>query len=332
MGIIVGGLARLLAAVGLPAFTAFLAAVRPGGAFSEPTPSTPEALSRGVSALRASVRAPARVDYDPRSLGIAGQFVAIRVENAGDASVSVTHLHASFAATRDGVAFPCNAHVGVTTGAVEPSHLDPGRSFTFERLLDCTMPLPGRYDVRAWIHVAPDESRGREARAGVFLGSFQVDVTATAGNAPRPLPSRPGLYALMTGAPTAAPMTSSAWAKGGYQVVVALINGSGTSAPVGPAHVSLLVFKRGEALPCKGREEQLWEPPSLPPGAMHVVRVPVTCAPAGEGRYDIVGRFALAGGAEVEIGRVGLLVTQSPEILFTPEWPPLPVTPTPGGP
>ncbi|HEY8090759.1 MAG TPA: hypothetical protein VIF09_23015 [Polyangiaceae bacterium] len=281
-------------------------------------PGSPEPASFGdLSTLRASLHGPARLDYEPRSLGVAGQFVSIRVENTGAGTVPIPHLHASFAATREDVAFPCNVHVAGAQGAIEPPRLDPGQSFTFERLLDCAMTLPGRYDVRVWMHVDREKENLGDAGVGAFVGSLAIEVMANAGNAPHALPAHPGLYALMTGAPTAPPMTADAWARGDYQVVVALVNGGREPVPVGPARVSLLVFKQGAGLPCAGQED-LQQPASLAPGRAHVVRVPVTCAPTREGHYELVGRLSLGGEAQTEIGRVGLLVTQDATFQFMP--------------
>jgi len=312
--------AALLGAVAIPACStphAYAPTVSSPAAVTESEPRP--VLRDDLSDVRASLRAPPRFAYDAQSLGVAGQFVSIRLENVTGRVVPIDHLHAAFSATREGVAFACNTHVRAGAGAIEPARLEPGQSVTFERLLDCTMPLPGRYDVRVWIHAADrDESERDRAGIGLFAGSFQVDVTPN-GNIPRPVSSRAGLYALMTGASTAPPMPADAWAKGGYEVVVALINASNRAVAVGPSHASLLVFKTGAPLPCAGRQERLAEPETLAPGGVRVTRVPVECAPTEEGHYEIVGRFAVGNAPEEEIGRVGLLVTQSPYFLFTPE-------------
>jgi hypothetical protein len=293
-------------------------------------PSTPPGPAVGeLSELRASLHVPARVDFDPQSLGIARHFVSIRLENTGTHDVLVDHLHATFSAVRDGVAFQCNAHVRGAEGAIEPSHLAPGQSFTLERALDCTMPLPGRYELRVWIHHAELEGQERSRPGGgVYVGASPVEIVAQ-NNAPLAVPSHPGLYALLTGATVSAPMPSDAWMKGGYQVAVALVNGGPAPATLDSARVSLLVFKEGAGLPCAGREQPLDEPDVLAPGEVHVVRVPVTCAPTEPGRYTIVGRFVMGSGPQLEIGRVGLLAIRNPDLLFTTDWPPLPHLETP---
>src|SRR5208283_2075780 len=131
----------------------------PSGSPPAPTEPGPDAVSRGnLSDLRGSVSGPARLAYDPQSLGVAGQFVSIRVENTGSRVLPLAQLHASFATTREGVAFPCNTHVRGSAGALEPIQLRPAQSATFERLLDCRMPLPGHYEVRVGIHTADRDS------------------------------------------------------------------------------------------------------------------------------------------------------------------------------
>lgn len=290
----------------------------------------------GLARLKVALSAPARVDYDPASLGIAAHYVSIRLENRGPEPIPVTHLHASFSCARQGVAFPCNAHVGQTADAIEPARIDPGQSFAYERRLDCEMPLPGRYDVTVWIHPGEGEDE-HEARGGgaslatpepdtragqgVYAGSFDLDVVAADGNEPHAVPSRPGLFAIMIAATTAAPMKPADWVRGGYRAVVALINGGNRPIAVGPAYVSIVVFKRGESTPCTGKREPLEAPPDLRPGMLYTARVPVTCAPKVEGQYEIVGRLKLEPMTDVEIGRIGLLVTENPYFQLTPRSP-----------
>lgn len=280
------------------------------------------AVEGDLSTLRASLRGPVHLDYSPQSLGPVGAFVAIRVQNVGERAVGVGHLHASFEATRDGVAFGCNTHVDRAEGVVEPTQLGPSQTFTFERLLDCAMPLPGRYDVRVWMHVGEEGRGAREGQPGVFVGSLEVEVEGKGGNVPRPVPSRNGLYALMMGAPAARPMTAVEWGRCNYRVVVALVNGGHGVVQVGSAHMTVLEFRKRTPVPCAGRREEIDEPATLAPGAIHLSRVPVACAPTQEGQYDLVGRFALDGGEEIEIGRIGLLVTETLNYIFSSPEPP----------
>lgn len=295
---------------------AYAPSVAPGGMPVEP--AAPVVSVGNLSDLRASLDALGHLAYDWQSLGVAAAFIKIRLTNPGPRDVPVGQLHATFAATRNGVAFPCNSHVGAAAGTPEPSHLEPGRSFTFERLLDCSMPLPGRYEVSVWAHTADREPT--EPSAGVFVGTVAIDVTASA-NAPRLVSLGGEVYAVMSGAPMSVPMGADAWAGGHYQVAVALVNGSDRTVTVGPSSLSLLVSREGELLPCTEGRILLHEPDALAPGTVHVVRVPVTCEPTRQGRYLVVGRFTDREVHDVEIGRFGLLVTGNPYFSFAAEWP-----------
>jgi hypothetical protein len=288
-------------------------------AVGEAKPERPELAL--VSALRTSLRAPAQIDYSPTSLGPSAPFVEIRVENHGPGPVPIPELFASFTAARDGVLFPCGGPVG-RGASRELSRLGPGETFAFERRLDCTMPLPGQYEVSVWIAVAGAEGE-KPPRAAVplFAGSLPIEVTAREGQGPLPVPGRPGLYAMMTGPPVATPMAPEVWTKGGYELLVSLVNGGRDPVAVGPARLSLLVFRKGSALPCASRAQALDEPETLAPGTMHVTRVPVLCVPTSEGHYLITGRLDLGGGRELDIGRVALDVTGDPAMLSTPpDW------------
>jgi hypothetical protein len=323
---VTGGSGTAIAAISMAVCVVCLAYPPAAGAQplrARPLPSEAEPGPADLSALHAWVVGPGNLEYDPHSLGIAGKFVGLLLENPGPSAVALPRLHASFRAVREGVAFPCNAHVGApAAGPAEPSWLGPGQSFAFERLLDCTMPLTGHYDVSVWIHPATGELADHGPPQGaVFVGSFGVDLTARSGQAPRPVPGHPGLYALVTGASTAAPMTEEAWSKGAYQVALALVNGSSRTVSLGGARMQLLVVKRGAKLPCAGRVEPLAEPATLAPGEVHVVHVPVTCVPAGEGQYEVTGRLSIGGEPAITVGRFGLLVTGNPYLLYTPMWP-----------
>jgi hypothetical protein len=258
------------------------------------------------------VRAPSRVPYDATALGLGGHAVAIRLTNPGTEPVRVDRLRVAFTATREGVAFRCKEHVGGSMQTREPASLRGGETFTFERDLDCTMPLPGHYDVSAAWQLSDRDRTGS-------LGTFSIDLVAGKGNLPVPYPARAGLHALMIGNRETRPLTDDAWARGDYRVVLALINGGRQPVEVGPGRLAFLVYKEGSPLPCSGQAEDVALPAALAPGAVHVVRAPVACAPSEEGRYRIIGRFSLvAVGDEIDIGRIPLRVTRDPR-LFTPE-------------
>jgi hypothetical protein len=173
------------------------------------------------------------------------------------------------------------------------------------------MPLPGRYDIAAY--GAVNDAGGRSA----LIGQFPLDVAYSA-TAPRPYPSRPGLYVAMVGEHSTRPLSPEAWARGDYHVVLAVVNGSNRPARVDSARLGLLTYRKGSSLPCSGQAESIQLPAALLPGSTSIVRLPLSCAPSEEGQYEIVGRFALGGGEDIEVGCVSLRVTLAP-ILFDPD-------------
>jgi hypothetical protein len=252
------------------------------------------------------VKAPSSIPYDPAALGVGGRYVSIRVRNLSRRAAKVEGLTTSFSATREGVSFPCREHVGGSPSMREPATLDPGEEHTFERPLDCTMPLPGRYDVKVFVGFAPSPARD-------LAGEITTELVATNHRVPHPQPGHEGLYALMTGGPVTRPLSPEAWKRGDYNVVVALINGGKLPVSLAPARVAFEVFKKGSPLPCSGAAEPLDVPKTLAPGMVHIARAPVACAPSGEGEFEIVGHLALGGTNErAEIGRLGLKVTREP--------------------
>ncbi len=273
-----------------------------------PLPSRPE--------LYVAILGSTRAHYEPSALGLGGHPIEIRLTNVSPRSVDVGPLHAAFTATRDGVAFPCQEHVSRSVHPHEPSWLAPGQSFDFERNLDCTLPLPGAYDVRVFVRLGGGgESIESEA------GQFRLDLEG-GPRAPRPYPPIEGLFVAMTGASTPTSMTPEAWAQGDYRVLIAVINGGRRAIAMGPARIAFATYRQGAKYPCAGEAEALDFGERLDPGNMHVASAPVACAPAQEGHYEIVGRFTLENGSELEVGRIALEVTRYPT-RFTPDlWAP----------
>jgi hypothetical protein len=307
---------------------ALLSACAPAASSSDlrrcaPWTAPSAAPSAAPPTFRLSLRAPSRVTYDPQALGASGAFVTVVLQNVGACTANVPRLHASFAASRDGVAFRCNAHVGAPVGAMEPSWLGPGQSFSFERLLDCSMPLTGRYEVTVAVHPVEDEAgaQGAPQPAGTFAGSFAVDVVAHDGEAPHPLPACPGLYALMTGASTAPPYSAGVSTAGRYSLVLARVNAANREAVVGPARLSLAVSRDGTPISCPAGQSVPVPPATLEAGAINVDRVPLPCEPLPEGRYGIVGTLALGGGDAIEIGHVEVVVTTELPFPAPVDWP-----------
>jgi hypothetical protein len=282
-----------------------------------PTRSVPPDGARLPShpELQAAVHAPARAPYDPNALGPAGRTIAVALTNRGTQTVAIGELRASFTASRDGVAFPCREHIGGSPRNREPSALPPGHSFTFERDLDCTMPLPGQYDVKVFLRLGRDDAALPQEPAGAFV----LELFATSPRVPHPFPSRRGLYALMTGNRRTPPLSADEWKRGDYHVVVALINAGTQTVRVGAGKLAFQVCRQGAKTLCTGQAEAVPLPNELGAGAVHVVQAPIAGAPSAEGRYEIVGRLSLGdGGDDVEIGRIPLHVSGDPS-LYAPE-------------
>jgi hypothetical protein len=275
-----------------------------------PPKTTDEVSLRSVPDVRVVLIAPTHAVYDPQALGVSGQFVTIRVTNDGRRPVALPSLHAVFTATREGVAFPCNERAPNVRGSLEPSTLGAGQSFDFERLLDCRMPLPGKYEVRTWVATADPRDRTVLAGAGEYVGGFEIDVGARDDASPKAVPTTSGLFAIMTGAGEAPPLMPDRWSQGtAYQVAVGLINGGAASLELPAAQLSLLLYKEGSPYPCSQAAVPLDVPSELAPGATYVTHVAVRCTPPAEGRYLIVGSLSAPGIENLPIGRVALQVT-----------------------
>jgi hypothetical protein len=256
------------------------------------------------------IQAPKSARYDAQAFGVAPPLVHVKLTNVGKQPIETGDIAVTFDARRSGVTFPCSAK-RVTDR--RPT-ITPNASVTFDDPIDCTFSLPGRYDVSVFLSVGDGP---RE-----FIESFPFDV-GESPEAPQPYPPHMGLFVLAVGNRATPPLTPDAWARGDYHVAVAVINGSPEPQPVGPARVSFTVYKVGSPLPCAGESQALSFPEALAPGAMQVVRTPITCAPSEEGRYEVVARFTLAGPAhEMTAGRFALRVSRNP-LLFAPD--PLPL-------
>jgi hypothetical protein len=267
--------------------------------------------------VRVVIDAPSGLEYVVDALAAVRESVSVRLANRGTTAVEVGLLRVEFSATRNGVSFPCKKYVGAPVGSREPRVLAPGQSLRVERDLDCMMPLPGHYDVSVYIGLTA-EPENRDAS----VGAFTLDVESK-GPAPRPYPSRPGLYVAMVGDRAARPLSQEAWARGDYHVVLAVVNGSNRPVRVGSGRLAFLTYRKGSRLPCSGQAASLVLPAELAPGAMSTVREPLACAPSEEGQYEVIGRLTFGDPTEeVEVGRVSLKVTRYP-ITFDPDPNPL---------
>ena len=291
-----------------------------GCAVPQQAPAAEPRVVRGQAhnggGLTISVHAPETATYDPDALGIGGRTVTLHIHNDGDKPASIAGLQVTSSASRDGVAFPCVGRAEPSLEERVPAMIGPRSSMDVDRELGCSMPLPGRYDVRVF-------ARTEASSTPRLVGAFSLDVVASA-RAPRPL-GAPGLFALLTGRKFTQPLADRAWREGDYHVVLAVINGSKSSIGLGPAKVSFVVYKKGSPYPCTSEAKPVSLPAELASGGVFTTQLPISCAPTEEGQYEVSARLSLEGAEEIEIGRLGLQVTRDP-LLFTP----LPITPLPG--
>lgn len=262
--------------------------------------------------LKVTVRAPASATYDSSLFGPPQPSVRMRVVNTGPSRVDLPAFHAAFTALRDGVSFFCSPQSKSPPTEHEPSWLAPGMAYTFERTLDCTMPLPGSYQIRAYVTIGT-----QEAVQGQLVETFRFDVLPGT-HPPKAYPSREGLYVSMAGDGLTRPLPPEAWARGDYSVLIALINATNRPLAVGAATLTLTTYKVGSSLPCAGNAEPITFADSIAKGAMLIAKAPVTCAPSEQGDYDIVGNLRLAGSdSNLVAGSIHLTVTKDP-LLFAP--------------
>lgn len=281
--------------------------------------ATPAAPVRGSAAelpvaaprVRVSlVRTTLHATYEPNGMRPSDRTIALRITNDGTTAARLGPIRVAFAAERSGVAFACGAERPSEFHEREPTVLDAGHTVIIEREIDCTMPLPGRYDVRVTATIA-DEL--------LDAGTAVVDVVANAGRGPRAFSGQPGLYGLVVGDRASRPLNPSAWERGDYRVVVALVNGSKREVHLADVRLGFVVYRLGSEIPCAGDVTTLEVPGSLAAGASWSIHVPLACAPSVEGHYAVVGRLSVAG-EEVEAGRFPLLVTDDP-LLYGPRSP-----------
>jgi hypothetical protein len=254
--------------------------------------------------LRVVVRGPGTAPWDPIALGIGGQLVNVTITNEGRAAAAVGDLRVAFSATHDGVEVPCVEHVGGQVHEREPSELAPGASHTWERDIDCTMPMLGRYDVRV--------SVGFAGAPPTPAGSFALDVAGAVGREPQPIVGREGLLAAVSG-PIVVPPTHS------YQATIAIINRGPAVAPLGTVRIVLRSKPDGKELWCEGAPNDVAAPEALGPGRMHVARVPLACDLGAVGVYSVTASLGFPTTRETtEVGRMRVRVTDDPTLFMPP--------------
>jgi len=279
----------------------------PSAEASSPPTSTPESRAPS-SPLAFRIEARPRVPYARASLGPVGYEVTIHVRNASAAPVDVGSLRAVFRATRNGVAFRCGFGTSAPPGVREPKTLAPGSRFAFRREVDCAMPLPGAWAVGVSVAIAGAEPTP--------VGEVAVHLD---GAGPPEHPTLRGLHAAALGNEQSRALGETKWLEGGYNLTVALVNGSAAPLTLEDARAAFKVTKVGTPLACMDEPVKLTTPLTIPPGVVWLERVPITCIMHTTGSYDIVGSLvADRSTAELPLGLVRLQVSSDPQMFAPP--------------
>ncbi len=281
-----------------------------------PSPASPErapALARVVSAGRVdvAVRPPTRVVWTSSTLGPTKPLLRIVVTNDSATALDVSNLRVHLDATREGSPYRCAETAGPAPNAREPSSLPPRASFTFDRAIDCALPLTGSYAVR--VGVSFGDGAWREPHA---VQTFKLDVTPGGRDEPRPVALVPGMWAAL-GASRSLGGESGA---GFGRIALLLVNGSSASIAPPPLRLVLSVHRAGTSIPCEDAPIVVQAPPALAAGASFHQTLEVSCLGLhATGNYEVVGRLMTDAG-EAEVGRLRVEITRDPS-LVTPTYP-----------
>jgi hypothetical protein len=311
---------RFFATLSFTCFVASCARASPAGrasatagaaASSVAEPATAPSHARDVD-VEVQVRGPLRVRYDPNIAGAVTPSLAVVVTNRSSQSLDVSDLLAHLEAVRDGVAFRCANEIGAPLGVREPSTLAPGASHTFDRALDCALPLVGTYSVR--IAVSFGNGRFRIARD---VHAFSLTVTAPPNAGPREVRAQPGLWAAM-----GASRQLVGGAKSGHgHTVVTLVNSSPKPIEVPRMRLAFRVYRVGNPIPCEDQPISLGSPAALGPGDAYSEPADLSCLGlAVPGSYDVAARLIVPGGSEgdreVALGRLRIDVVADPNFVI----------------
>lgn len=252
------------------------------------------------------LRAPKRARWLSSTLSPATPPLAVVVTNRSAAPIDVSDLRVHLDAVREGVSFRCAVEVGPPPGAREPSALAPGESFVFERAIDCTLPLTGRYDLKASVSFGQSASRAPRA-----VRALTLDVKAPEKLEPRPVNALPGVFAAIG---SSAVLVGES-GRGSGRIAVALVNGSSRPVALPTLHLALQVFRAGSPIPCEDAPIALAVPSPLAPGDVHRAPVDVSCLGLDTpGKYEVVVRLRIGERADSaeELGRLRIEISDDP--------------------
>jgi hypothetical protein len=313
-------MARFFATLSLTCLVASCARASPAGRASATPGAAASAVAEPATAPNAArvvdvdvqARGPMRVRYDSNISGAVAPSLAVVVTNRSSQSLDVSDLLAHLEAVRDGVAFRCASEVGVPLGVREPSTLAPGASHTFDRALDCALPLVGTYSVR--IAVSFGNGRFRTARD---VRAFSLTVTAPPNAGPREVEGQPGLWAAM-----GASRQLVGGAKSGHgHTVVTLVNSSDKPIEVPRMRLAVRVYRGGNPIPCVDQPVALGTPAVLGPGDAYSEPADLSCLGlAVPGSYEVAARLLVPGGSEGDretaLGRLHIDVVADPNAVI----------------
>jgi hypothetical protein len=258
--------------------------------------------------VSAELRGKARVRYLPELLATPRPVVRIVIQNRGTAALDVSNLRVRLALTRDGVSFPCTEAVETERS---PHEIVPGAKESFDRRVDCAMPLVGAYAVD--ISVA----FGRAGRwsSGQVVRTVALQVDSPKDSEPRELAGLPGAW----GAIGTSRSVGTSSAEAPDKLGVSVVNASPKSLDVPPMRLALRVYKSGSPIPCEDEPAELKVPAVLAPGRAYRETIAVSCLGLhSAGRYEIVGRLVYSTvdgrSTESEIGRIRVEVSSDPAV------------------
>lgn len=279
-------------------------------------PHSPHDGARESGRVMVEVHAPSSVPYAPALLGTGPAPVMVVVANDGVEPLDVSRLAVRFEASGGGVAVRCVDEAPPRTA--EPTTLAAGARRTFDRSLDCRLPLAGPYQV------AVSVAFGRD-RAWRLVRTYEVEVVAAAGLEPRPL-NDSGLVATIGGALE----SGTADRRGHPRIALALINTGTVPLEIPPLRVETRVRRQETPWTCTSAAVPLSSPPAIAAGATFRHPFDVSCLGFDvRGSYDVEVVLLVGSDRAVSLGHLRIDVTDDPARVLPAPLPSPSPAPTP---
>lgn len=273
------------------------------------------AEQRRPANISIEIRAPNRARWLSSTLSPASTPLGVVVTNHSPAPVDVSDLRVHLEAVREGVSFHCANEIGPAPDAREPPALESGESFEYERTMDCTLPLTGRYSVKTWVSFGQGPSRVTRP-----VRELALEVMAPDHLEPKPLSILPGLY----GAVGSSALLVGESGRGSGRIAVALVNGAARPLALPTLRLAVRVFRSGSPIPCEDAPIKLDAPSPLAAGEPYRVPVDVSCLGLDTpGKYEVVVRLLLdergdPARASEELGRLRVEISDDPARRMSP--------------